>query len=360
MTERRLQKAVLEAWRWSGMHRLLRRAAGGAGAIVTFHRVRPRIEAAFAPNAHLEVTPEFLGEMVDWAQDSGIDFVTLDEAKRRVAEGHDGRFLVVTFDDGYRDNLEEALPVLKARNCPFTIYAATGFIERRANPWWMTLEEVIAGADRVTYPGPADLDFATATLDEKSAAFDELATWLQTIPESEQRKAIDLLAAHHGVDVRALVDEAFMSWTELERIAKEPLVTIGAHTDGHYALAKLGRDEAKREIELNANLLQRRLGYRPKHLAYPYGFPAAVGKREQRLAASLGFSTAVLTSPGVLRRRSLKVPTAWPRISMNGHFQSVRFAEILTSGTPFLPGEILSTVGAPLTGSVGKASASSG
>jgi len=119
------------------------------------------------------------------------------------------------------------------------------------------------------------------------------------------------------------------------------LATIGAHTDGHFALAKLDALAATREIELGVDLLERHLGARPQHFSYPYGFDSAAGPREQEIVRRLGFSTAVLTKPGVLRQRDLLRPTAWPRVSMNGHFQSVAYAKVLVSGAPFLPGHLI-------------------
>ena len=91
---------------------------------------------------------------------------------------------------------------------------------------------------------------------------------------------IDQLAERYGLNVRDLLDEAFLDWTELKQIAAEPLATIGGHTDGHFALAKLSAVAASREIELGADLLERHLGTRPKHFSYPYGFDSAAGSRE--------------------------------------------------------------------------------
>lgn len=342
LTERRLQKAVLTAIGLTQTHRLLGRLASGAGTILTFHRVRPAPGADFAPNAHLEVTPEFLGDLIDWAKNDGLDIVTLDEAKRRLSGGSHRRFLVLTFDDGYRDNLEFALPVLRARNCPFTIYVATGFIERRANPWWMTLEAILAQIRTIELPDFSRTSLPANTLAEKRAAFAFVSTWLQDISETNQRSAIDRLAEYYGVRVRALLDEAFLDWTELKQIAEDPLATIGAHTDGHFALAKLDAATASHEIELGADLLERHLGVRPQHFCYPYGFDAAAGPREHEMVRRLGFSTGVLTKPGVLRQGNLARPTAWPRVSMNGHFQSVAYAKVLASGAPFVPGHLIS------------------
>ncbi len=327
--------------RLSGLRRLLGRFAGGLGTIVTFHRVRPASPSSdFAPNAHLEVTPQFLAELIDWAKGNNIDLVTLDEARRRLSTASRNRFMVVTMDDGYRDNLEHALPVLKERHCPFTVYVATGFINRTAAPWWMTLEEVIARHDAIEHPDEPGQLLPTGSKAEKVSAYGQLSEWLQSLPEDDQRKTIDALAVRHGVDVRTLTDEAFMNWDEVRRIAAEPLVTIGAHTDSHHALAKLPREEAEADIFNGVSILERELGRRPRHFAYPYGFAAAVGPREHEIAAELGFSTAVLTEPGVLRAENLAAPMAWPRISMNGHFQAICYADVLLSGVPFWPGHV--------------------
>jgi len=69
--------------------------------------------------------------------------VSLDEARRRLVEGEGAPFAALTFDDGYRDTLDEALPVLERQRAPFTLYCATGFIERTARLWWLELEEAI-------------------------------------------------------------------------------------------------------------------------------------------------------------------------------------------------------------------------
>ena len=362
VSRRALQRAILTGLRVSGLRWLLAPIAGGRGAILTFHRVREAAPESFAPNAHLEVTPAFLAEIIRWARDSGIDIVTLDEALERVRTPGSRRFVVLTFDDGFRDNLEVALPVLREGGAPFTIYVATGFIDRTANPWWMTLEEAVRNSAAIRHPDRSGRIMPSASEVDKANVFSELAEWLQAVSEDEQRVAADWLAMEHAVDVKALVADAFMDWEELAALAAEPLATIGAHTHNHVAVAKLAPAEARAEIAKSADLLERRLGRRPRHFAYPYGYPSAVGPRDYRIVADLGFASAVLTSPGVLREGSLETPTALPRISMNGHFQKRRYLDTLASGVPFLPARLRASLGgrsgpAPATAT---ASASSG
>jgi peptidoglycan/xylan/chitin deacetylase (PgdA/CDA1 family) len=132
-----------------------------------------------------------------------------------------------------------------------------------------------------------------------------------------------------------MVDAEIMSWDELRRIAADPLVTIGAHTIGHHFLAKLPLARARAEVEGGARALEVALGRKPRHFAYPYGFESAAGEREFRLLADVGFATAVTTRPGVLTAGHASATTAWPRISVNGHFQSRRYLEVFLSGVAY-------------------------
>jgi peptidoglycan/xylan/chitin deacetylase (PgdA/CDA1 family) len=71
---------------------------------------------------------------------------------------------------------------------------------------------------------------------------------------------------------------------------------------------------------------------RPRHLAYPFGDETAAGPREFRIAADVGYKTAVTTRPGVIFRKHAGHLTALPRISLNGEFQRPRHARVLVSG----------------------------
>jgi peptidoglycan/xylan/chitin deacetylase (PgdA/CDA1 family) len=86
------------------------------------------------------------------------------------------------------------------------------------------------------------------------------------------------------------------------------------------------------ELEDSRRAIERRLSIRPQHLAYPVGDRASAGPREFAIASELGFKTAVTTRPGVVFRGHAGHLTALPRISLNGNFQSLRYAKVLMSG----------------------------
>ena len=85
-------------------------------------------------------------------------------------------------------------------------------------------------------------------------------------------------------------------------------------------------------MEMSRSVLEAALGRRPDHLAYPVGDPTSAGPREFRIAAELGFKTAVTTRPGVLFKVHRDYLTALPRISVNGEFQQQRYLKVLMSG----------------------------
>ena len=91
-----------------------------------------------------------------------------------------------------------------------------------------------------------------------------------------------------------------MGWDELATLAADPLVTIGAHTVNHPILTKLDDKAVRAELGSSRDVIEAALGVRPAHLAYPVGDRTAAGPREFRIAAELGFKTAVTTRPGVV------------------------------------------------------------
>ena len=81
---------------------------------------------------------------------SGLDIVSLDEMYRRLTQrDFKRRFVCLTFDDGYRDNLQWAYPILKKHEVPFALYVPTSFPDRIGEIWWVALERVIANNDRI-------------------------------------------------------------------------------------------------------------------------------------------------------------------------------------------------------------------
>ena len=143
-------RAGLEALYFSGAHHLLRPLLSGVGAIFMLHHVRPAREAPLpaqpASRSHPRVPAR---ELVPCAL-ARIDIVSMDELHERLVQTpFDRRFAAFTLDDGYRDNREFALPVLREFDAPLAVYVASDFAEGTGRLWWAALEAVIAKAEQI-------------------------------------------------------------------------------------------------------------------------------------------------------------------------------------------------------------------
>jgi peptidoglycan/xylan/chitin deacetylase (PgdA/CDA1 family) len=330
-------RAGFETLYLTGMHRLARQFLAGAGAILTFHRVRPASADPFQPNRGLEITPEFLEEVIVSIRDVGIDIVTLDEVHRRVSNNdRSRRFIAFTFDDGYRDNLEFAWPALKRHDVPWTLFLPTAFADGSGELWWAAIEKAIARNTSIEVEiDGAEKSFDCSTPQAKQATFETIYAYLRSRETWGALMApVREIAFGYGVDMARQCREMCMGWDEIAELASHPLTTIGGHTVTHPILAKLPEDALRAEMADGARRIEEQLGVRPAHFSYPVGSPDAAGPREFAIAADLGFRTAVTTRPGVLFRDHARHLTALPRLSVNGEFQHRRYLDVLLSGAP--------------------------
>jgi len=332
-------KAGLDTLHFTRAHRALQPFTCGSGVIFTLHNVVPGPPPAFAPNRILTITPEFLEAVIVRLRAAGLDIVSLDEAAARLrGDGDtDRRFACLTFDDGYLDNLEHAFPVMKRHDAPMAIYVTTCMPEGTADLWWLTLEYAIAAADRIEVPaeGEGMKTLACDTLERKYDAYETVYWQLRAMSEQDKRETARGIAGRAGIDMGEIVRNLSMTWEEIAWIAGDPLVTIGAHTVSHSALAKLSDAQVEYEMAESRRLIGEHTGQRPRHFAYPYGDASSAGPREFALAARLGFETAVTTRPGMLFPEHADFMTALPRVSLNGDYQSLRYLDLFLSGAPF-------------------------
>jgi peptidoglycan/xylan/chitin deacetylase (PgdA/CDA1 family) len=328
-------RAGLGALYFTGAHYLLAPIFAGVGAIFMLHHVRPQRDAEFQPNHHLEIAPEFLRAMLAHLRSHDVDIITMDEVHQRLAERNTlRRFACFTLDDGYRDNRDFALPVMREFGAPFTVYVASDFAEGIGRLWWIALEMVIAKASSIEVEiGGTHVRFDTGSPAAKQAAFDRLHDWLRRLPgEHDLQREIAALCARHGVDETAICRELCMSWDELKAFAADPLIGFGAHSITHCNLARQSEEVASQEMAVSRARIEGALQRPILHLAYPYGDKIAAGTREFALARSAGFKTAVTTRPGMIFPESAGHLTALPRVSLNGNYQDVRILPVLTSG----------------------------
>ncbi|MBF0208633.1 MAG: polysaccharide deacetylase family protein [Oligoflexia bacterium] len=230
--------------------------------------------------------------------------------------------VVITFDDGYRDNLVYALPILKRYNVPATIYVTTSYPDGNGTVWWYEVCDIIKDNEYLNFRyREKKYEFRLNNdLDRKNAYIELVKLFFYMTPSAQT----ELLSIIRDADKRPksrCYRNLFLSWDEIKILAQEPLITIGAHTHRHYNLSMLDYDLLKEEILLSMHRLEEEIGIEIKHFAYPFGGDGFVTDREYEIVKKLEFRTAVTTYQH--SQNEIVDPYQLPRYGMGSFFDEI-------------------------------------
>lgn len=227
-----------------------------------------------------------------------FNVMTLGEACARLARGTmPSRAVCVTFDDGYADNEQIALPILKSLGLRATFFVSTGYSDGG-----IMFNDGVIEAMRRAPTGRYDLSslgfgqYEVGDSESRRAAIDNVITCVKYRPVAERHALVLELAAAMKV---ALPQNLMMSTAQIRRLHDDGM-EIGAHTVTHPILARLDASEASREIIDGKQRLEDIVGAPVSVFAYPNGKPGCdYGAREVGLVKKAGFAAAVATIRGV-------------------------------------------------------------
>jgi peptidoglycan/xylan/chitin deacetylase (PgdA/CDA1 family) len=227
-----------------------------------------------------------------------------------------GRRVVLTFDDGYRDNYELAFPVLRRNGVRATFFLATGLIDRPKVPWWDELAWMVRTSPHgVLQPG-AWLRRPLVLEGDRRAAIDELTRTFKELPTARTDDFLEFCAEAAGTgraDTGAGAD-LWMTWRMAAELRDAGMV-IGGHTANHPVLGRADEATQRREIEECSSRLQEELGVSMRYFAYPVGLPGSFDATTRRILGSAGVKLAFSLHGGYVRRRPLD-PYDVPRASV--------------------------------------------
>lgn len=302
---------------------------GGVGSIIALHRVVPESERSrLSPNRALEITPESLEEMILLLKRQGYDFVPMDAVLDRL-EGK-RKFVAMTLDDGYRDNVQHALPVFERHSTPFTVYATRAFSEHQDSVWWFTLEEALLKCSQLGLSGREPLRLTSQS--ERESALETLGNQLRSFDRETRDCQIAAICKEAQIDPLRFTRELILSPIELKTLSQHPLATLGAHSVHHLTSRLLDESTLRSEFAGSKAWLQEVCGTEIRHLAYPFGGRSAVGAREFQIAKECGFSTAVTTRFANLFPSHRAQAWALPRLEISGNYRAGVFTQRATSG----------------------------
>jgi peptidoglycan/xylan/chitin deacetylase (PgdA/CDA1 family) len=260
--------------------------------ILTFHRVNDD-DDPFMPSLPTAV---FAGHMAHIARHYRV--LTVEDLAARLQGGRVPRnALAITFDDGYRDNLTHAAPILKRLGLPATIFLVTGHIDTPRALWFDHLAMAFKSASvrRVELADGRLLSLGSVS--NRLTALDAALALLKRLPDDERSASIEgLIASLRPNPERP--KRLMLSWDEVSALRGLGF-SIGAHTVTHPILSRLTPARASEEIQGSKISIEKVLGEPVRAFAYPNGRPDDYNETVTQLVHDAGFTCALTTRRGL-------------------------------------------------------------
>ena len=201
--------------------------------------------------------------------------------------------ILITFDDGYRDNFDQAFPVLRAHGVSATFFVPTAFVGTGLLPWWDNIAFIAKNSPKsriaLTYPEPAEFDLTRAQRAKSIMALLELFK-RPTVTDTE-RFLRELESACGGERPTGSADRCFLNWDEAREMQGRGMC-FGSHTHTHEILSKQPYARQLEELQTSRRILERELGRPIDTLAYPVGQPDTFTDETVRALREARYSTA--------------------------------------------------------------------
>lgn len=230
----------------------------------------------------------------------------------------DERLAAITFDDGYRDVVTNALPVLERYSCPATLFITTAMLNSSREFWW---DELVRILFETSLERDVDLDVMRSARKwrigpqsseaERSRILTELSGVLRYLPVQSRSAAIARMAALVGVDLKMRDSHAIVTADEVRSLGGT-ILSIGAHTQHHVSLPHCDPATQVREITASRDDCEKLTGLAPLTFAYPFGeYDSRVVERVR----DAGFTVAVTAERRLLHPQTDLMTL--PRIEVN-------------------------------------------
>jgi peptidoglycan/xylan/chitin deacetylase (PgdA/CDA1 family) len=196
---------------------------------------------------------------------------------------------LLTFDDGYKDNYDNAFPVLSKHKVPAMFFLVPSYVGTSAIPWWDQIAYSVRHTKRsaftLRYPSEISIDCS-----DTEVAIRQVLRHFKRADNILQEKFLASLEEETGVSI-ASEERRFLSWEEAREMQADGM-DFGSHTVTHRILSQLSREEQAEELSRSREEIAVRLGCEIYALAYPVGGPDCFTDDTLALAAEAGYKIA--------------------------------------------------------------------
>ena len=263
-------------------------------AILIYHRVCPEEDDWFTPR----LSPQTFEKEIEYFCRT-YEFLPLEKLAQRVHQRKPlpEKAIVITLDDGNRDNYAYAYPILKKYHVPATIFLATGYIGTGRPFWWSKVDHAIRNTPLTELELKSLGTYSLRTAEDRRRAAFMIIDKLNEITEGQKNSLIEKLVSISGVNIPAdLAKDRILSWSEVREM-KDGGISFGAHSVTHPILTHVPLEQAKWEIIQSKKDIEEKVGQGVTAFAYPNGIFSA---ELSRIVRESGFTCAVTVNPGKL------------------------------------------------------------
>ncbi|HUK48416.1 MAG TPA: polysaccharide deacetylase family protein [Terriglobales bacterium] len=211
------------------------------------------------------------------------------------------RAVAITFDDGYTDNLEVAVPILNALGLSATFYVAVDCVEKRTLPWVAKLRWAFYRSNKSFWAnGKGKLNLAT--FEERDRAFLEACDECCQLAGEGQQRFVEKIELQLETELPANSARLIMSWEQVRELLRRGHI-VGSHTMTHPNMAYVSDSELKVEFAESKRRLEEQLSIPIVHFAYPCPAMSPCWiERTVKASREAGYETAVTVTNGPVRR----------------------------------------------------------
>jgi peptidoglycan/xylan/chitin deacetylase (PgdA/CDA1 family) len=285
---------------WSGATSLLSLLPDRDSLLVlNYHRVGDPDDDLFDPGVFSATGEDFDEQISNLKRSASL--VTLEEAlgfAGGVKETGRRCRVLITFDDGYRDNYDVAYPILRSHGVQGVFFLATSMVGSGAVPWWDRIAWLMKTAQRRRFTlhlsgglgAPAELGVDIDRNGFRASLQAVLRLYKRQENTDAARFMRELIEEANGEEVPE-TERRFLSWDEAREMCRGGMA-IGSHTESHAVLGQLTRQRQFEELSGSRAILKEELGVEVDALAYPVGHRDSFSGETKRLAREAGYRGA--------------------------------------------------------------------
>ena len=276
----------------TGCGRMLRAWSAWKGLLtLNYHRIGDAGQSPFDRHLWSATEEDFDRQVAFLAKDFDvIGLSDLDEVLRRKR----GRFVLLTFDDGYRDNYSTAFPILKSHDVSATFFIATGFIDQPRAPWWDEIAWMVRSSSKQSL-APNRWLSTPVIFDEpdRDQAIGRVLSIYKGLGPEESDEYLDFVAEvlDTGRCPTSAANDRWMTWDMLREMRDQGM-TFGGHTVNHPILANLPSEQQNWEIGECQRRLVAELRQPITAFSYPNGKRSSFNDFTRAAMMQFGFRQA--------------------------------------------------------------------